>query len=162
MIRRPPRSTQSRSSAASDVYKRQESEVAGPGVCCTPRHTTSQPSRVCQGLHDHKGCEHCLPVPRPALTVCASHWSAETPLFTQPREAPITNTRAHRGRLAMLCHAPAVHQRHKTTVDSLLQTAEVGKSGAAEGTLAASSAGARLSTCGKQGPRRPARGRCRA
>src|SRR5450756_163290 len=27
MIRRPPRSTQSRSSAASDVYKRQENEV---------------------------------------------------------------------------------------------------------------------------------------
>ena len=33
MIRRPPRSTQSRSSAASDVYKRQEDDrVSGPGV----------------------------------------------------------------------------------------------------------------------------------
>src|SRR5680860_1892425 len=30
MIRRPPRSTQSRSSAASDVYKRQMLECAGP------------------------------------------------------------------------------------------------------------------------------------
>src|SRR5450756_1114777 len=29
MIRRPPRSTQSRSSAASDVYKRQLQEIAG-------------------------------------------------------------------------------------------------------------------------------------
>src|SRR5450756_2432549 len=31
MIRRPPRSTQSRSSAASDVYKRQEEERAAKG-----------------------------------------------------------------------------------------------------------------------------------
>src|SRR5450756_3105535 len=31
MIRRPPRSTQSRSSAASDVYKRQEAEHHHPG-----------------------------------------------------------------------------------------------------------------------------------
>ena len=30
MIRRPPRSTQSRSSAASDVYKRQASDTPGP------------------------------------------------------------------------------------------------------------------------------------
>ena len=30
MIRRPPRATQSRSSAASDVYKRQIEECAGP------------------------------------------------------------------------------------------------------------------------------------
>src|SRR5450756_3105574 len=35
MIRRPPRSTQSRSSAASDVYKRQVVDVpqTGPDVC---------------------------------------------------------------------------------------------------------------------------------
>src|SRR5450756_2628685 len=32
MIRRPPRSTQSRSSAASDVYKRQGSDFAGDAV----------------------------------------------------------------------------------------------------------------------------------
>src|SRR5680860_1877038 len=32
MIRRPPRSTQSRSSAASDVYKRQVRRVTGPSV----------------------------------------------------------------------------------------------------------------------------------
>src|SRR5680860_1925483 len=32
MIRRPPRSTQSRSSAASDVYKRQLQGCLGPGV----------------------------------------------------------------------------------------------------------------------------------
>ena len=31
MLRRPPRSTQSRSSAASDVYKRQAFEVGGEG-----------------------------------------------------------------------------------------------------------------------------------
>src|SRR5450756_3253094 len=34
MIRRPPRSTQSRSSAASDVYKRQVTEWALPGLEC--------------------------------------------------------------------------------------------------------------------------------
>src|SRR5450756_3082695 len=32
MMRRPPRSTQSRSSAASDVYKRQEHDAAGGGL----------------------------------------------------------------------------------------------------------------------------------
>src|SRR5450756_3170018 len=32
MIRRPPRSTQSRSSAASDVYKRQASGIAGAAL----------------------------------------------------------------------------------------------------------------------------------
>src|SRR5450756_3013814 len=32
MIRRPPRSTQSRSSAASDVYKRQDDDRAGDGL----------------------------------------------------------------------------------------------------------------------------------
>src|SRR5450756_596717 len=32
MIRRPPRSTQSRSSAASDVYKRQACEDGGKGI----------------------------------------------------------------------------------------------------------------------------------
>src|SRR5680860_1793898 len=32
MIRRPPRSTQSRSSAASDVYKRQSSALAEPSI----------------------------------------------------------------------------------------------------------------------------------
>src|SRR5450756_1534365 len=35
MIRRPPRSTQSRSSAASDVYKRQVKELTGAGVLST-------------------------------------------------------------------------------------------------------------------------------
>src|SRR5450756_2352663 len=34
MIRRPPRSTQSRSSAASDVYKRQEYNVGERGFIC--------------------------------------------------------------------------------------------------------------------------------
>src|SRR5450756_3180567 len=33
MIRRPPRSTQSRSSAASDVYKRQAFEFGTIGIC---------------------------------------------------------------------------------------------------------------------------------
>src|SRR5678810_785728 len=33
MIRRPPRSTLDRSSAASDVYKRQGHTIAAPGVC---------------------------------------------------------------------------------------------------------------------------------
>src|SRR5680860_1678527 len=35
MIRRPPRSTQSRSSAASDVYKRQAFTISGPSAAIT-------------------------------------------------------------------------------------------------------------------------------
>src|SRR5450756_1597203 len=38
MIRRPPRSTQSRSSAASDVYKRQDVRDAPPGHSVRHRH----------------------------------------------------------------------------------------------------------------------------
>src|SRR5450756_2494941 len=37
MIRRPPRSTQSRSSAASDVYKRQIRHIAAPDRLCSSR-----------------------------------------------------------------------------------------------------------------------------
>ena len=37
MIRRPPRSTQSRSSAASDVYKRQVQEANATGAIAQPR-----------------------------------------------------------------------------------------------------------------------------
>ena len=36
MIRRPPRSTLDRSSAASDVYKRQHRDVAAERKCCDP------------------------------------------------------------------------------------------------------------------------------
>src|SRR5664280_1988022 len=46
MIRRPPRSTLSSSSAASDVYKRQIyglSEVVGPGVACETIETKDGP-----------------------------------------------------------------------------------------------------------------------
>src|SRR5428012_21933 len=43
MIRRPPRSTQSRSSAASDVYKRQRQPRA-----VAPPHTAVQPARARQ------------------------------------------------------------------------------------------------------------------
>src|SRR5680860_719368 len=38
MIRRPPRSTQSRSSAASDVYKRQTIDVLRHGIKHGPHH----------------------------------------------------------------------------------------------------------------------------
>src|SRR5428012_24000 len=38
MIRRPPRSTQSRSSAASDVYKRQDGVDQGPGYPARALH----------------------------------------------------------------------------------------------------------------------------
>ena len=40
MIRRPPRSTQSRSSAASDVYKRQVQELIEKGVIVPANETT--------------------------------------------------------------------------------------------------------------------------
>src|SRR5450756_2963528 len=46
MIRRPPRSTQSRSSAASDVYKRQSGNGAHSSTSTTPRRprTISTPA----------------------------------------------------------------------------------------------------------------------
>src|SRR5450756_3174508 len=47
MIRRPPRSTQSRSSAASDVYKRQGSNCAvGPFSYIRPGTLTAERSKV--------------------------------------------------------------------------------------------------------------------
>src|SRR5680860_1248117 len=51
MIRRPPRSTQSRSSAASDVYKRQvRAQLAIPPLRCTGTIHVAQGSRPLDGL----------------------------------------------------------------------------------------------------------------
>src|SRR5450756_3151671 len=58
MIRRPPRSTQSRSSAASDVYKRQEQDSADQtlfaklqgSVLVEPLHVIDEPSTPGTGL----------------------------------------------------------------------------------------------------------------
>src|SRR5450756_1576544 len=48
MIRRPPRSTQSRSSAASDVYKRQATvRVHRPRAAAAPTLTPGQVERIC-------------------------------------------------------------------------------------------------------------------
>src|SRR5680860_1761490 len=44
MIRRPPRSTQSRSSAASDVYKRQSKRATAPGRSPGPRSGSALPA----------------------------------------------------------------------------------------------------------------------
>src|SRR5450756_3258859 len=52
MIRRPPRSTQSRSSAASDVYKRQMLE--GSGFEVIDMGTDVSPDRVVKGVIEHK------------------------------------------------------------------------------------------------------------
>src|SRR5450756_640227 len=51
MIRRPPRSTQSRSSAASDVYKRQVPGTVGDGECPAEvsRHLSSVSTHQVQG-----------------------------------------------------------------------------------------------------------------
>ena len=57
MIRRPPRSTQSRSSAASDVYKRQGLSRDSPDSCLVCRHdrtaefTSNPDSLMHQGSH---------------------------------------------------------------------------------------------------------------
>src|SRR5680860_1369576 len=50
MIRRPPRSTQSRSSAASDVYKRQVQTRTGSHGCCDTNHTLIFFGQMDQGL----------------------------------------------------------------------------------------------------------------
>src|SRR5665648_767540 len=49
MIRRPPRSTLSSSSAASDVYKRQQTGLCRTGkwLCC--QHENVRPDMVCLG-----------------------------------------------------------------------------------------------------------------
>src|SRR5450756_1402745 len=47
MIRRPPRSTQSRSSAASDVYKRQASWQSITRISCRPRLFSRVMAWVC-------------------------------------------------------------------------------------------------------------------
>src|SRR5450756_955801 len=46
MIRRPPRSTQSRSSAASDVYKRQAHQPQGPRPACGDADAAPQARRL--------------------------------------------------------------------------------------------------------------------
>ena len=46
MIRRPPRSTQSRSSAASDVYKRQDQNLLGSGGKPTSQRRSLHRSRI--------------------------------------------------------------------------------------------------------------------
>src|SRR5665809_136305 len=62
MIRRPPRSTQSRSSAASDVYKRQDVGHSGaaPGLLM-------QALRVVREAHPHGGDAHRRAVAQRAL-----------------------------------------------------------------------------------------------
>src|SRR5680860_603215 len=58
MIRRPPRSTQSRSSAASDVYKRQK-ESTSPTERCWKRARGRRISSVLTGLAREPCC--CVP-----------------------------------------------------------------------------------------------------
>ena len=69
MIRRPPRSTLSSSSAASDVYKRQQSDpvvpqsVASPcSICQLPHHPVTASCSSCK-QPVCSGCLHHAPVP---------------------------------------------------------------------------------------------------
>ena len=65
MIRRPPRSTQSRSSAASDVYKRQVHACA-PTCCRLMRHACPACRHRCVTL----GASHALRAPRAPTRMC--------------------------------------------------------------------------------------------
>src|SRR5450756_3091277 len=62
MIRRPPRSTQSRSSAASDVYKRQRHTLAADTPCCPLRYgwPLSTPSPLAHSFRQRRqrDCSH--------------------------------------------------------------------------------------------------------
>src|SRR5450756_2696493 len=55
MIRRPPRSTQSRSSAASDVYKRQVIREPSPWLRRDPRETRRRPPPVAERIRRPAG-----------------------------------------------------------------------------------------------------------
>ena len=96
MIRRPPRSTLDRSSAASDVYKRQTS-------------WTSSPTRRATACRSATAATTCPPASLPASTACAAitcctRW-AGTPSACRPRTTPVsyTHLRAHETVLDLVC-----------------------------------------------------------
>ena len=78
MIRRPPRSTQSRSSAASDVYKRQSPTIVGVALMMMMLMKANA-SRVLYGRHVAGNFPSSLNSP--------SHCEQNQPLSTRPRKA---------------------------------------------------------------------------
>src|SRR5450756_2994729 len=92
MIRRPPRSTQSRSSAASDVYKRQGQEH--PGVALAERRVVGRVDLVVDVL----GAVQVLDVAAAALDHVDQALDAvfgEQPLEVQQRDAVVAAEHRH-------------------------------------------------------------------
>src|SRR5680860_1700773 len=73
MIRRPPRSTQSRSSAASDVYKRQ---VSPDCAAHTNTATPTLPSHAAQAHHCPETGRESVPPPQGSIPVSYTHLRA--------------------------------------------------------------------------------------
>src|SRR5450756_3060939 len=94
MIRRPPRSTQSRSSAASDVYKRQ----------AFPFHTATGPS-----IGKYPSSPRATAGPPPASTppaIVVGAWPGHIHRFppaTGPKPVSYTHLRAHETRHDLVC-----------------------------------------------------------
>eukprot|EP00657_Telonema_sp_P-1_P008801 TRINITY_DN30872_c0_g1_i1.p1 TRINITY_DN30872_c0_g1~~TRINITY_DN30872_c0_g1_i1.p1 ORF type:complete len:116 (+),score=39.10 TRINITY_DN30872_c0_g1_i1:74-421(+) len=99
MIRRPPKSTQSRSSAASDVYKRQRLnrlrvQLHGAGVHTCPRSWSGLVG--CRPLHQHQ------PPYEPA-GAGRSFGSCLKGLSYRSRPVSYTHLRAHETVLDLVC-----------------------------------------------------------
>ena len=94
MIRRPPRSTLDRSSAASDVYKRQESYCE-----CSKRFPESRWSAS-------------LPLTRPPNASC-SRQPPLTPLTPSSQPVSYTHLRAHETVLDIVCRL-LLETKHRT------------------------------------------------
>src|SRR5674536_205599 len=91
MIRRPPRSTLSSSSAASDVYKRQGSGVPGPGLTAAGRVHAAQAAdltfRIGRTLWDdlpHPGQLVASPMVRAKETAAAVGRRLGLPVEVEP------------------------------------------------------------------------------
>src|SRR5680860_618670 len=85
MIRRPPRSTQSRSSAASDVYKRQE-QPDPQVLTISPELFRSRSTQQCHRWH-HIGAGPTTRRPPPLPSANASAPSAKPPDGPKPNSA---------------------------------------------------------------------------
>src|SRR5450756_2051259 len=104
MSRRPPRPTQSRSSAASDVYKRQKTlhGTSRPSTIReggTPRSATVHPTK-CTTPTDQNKWPHSKDritvqeiQSRSAATSRPPRWRPPTTLTTRPRQPPRSQTR---------------------------------------------------------------------
>eukprot|EP00657_Telonema_sp_P-1_P002360 TRINITY_DN154_c0_g1_i9.p1 TRINITY_DN154_c0_g1~~TRINITY_DN154_c0_g1_i9.p1 ORF type:complete len:107 (-),score=47.31 TRINITY_DN154_c0_g1_i9:95-415(-) len=106
MIRRPPRSTQSRSSAASDVYKRQASESLG--IPHTPLFTFSY---VLFAVAN----SHCW-----SLTTCSVVFYSYSIPYSALIPVSYTHLRAHETVLDLVCRLLLEKKKKKKVTECLI------------------------------------------